>query len=416
MNYFNKFKFNQALIGKLDERRITKPTDIQDDVIPKILNNDDVIAQSETGTGKTLSYLLPLIHNMSKKKSPVLIISPTKELSKQIFDELVFYSGNLGIKSILLLSGEDIAKQQKHLKEGFDFIVGVTGRILKHVDNGVLKISMMKKIVLDEVDFLIELGFIEDLRRIFSFAKNCDQFLFFSATLSPKTKDIINELKNEKKLHKIESKNKLPENITNCFFPIGEKKREDVLLQIVENINPFLCLIFVRTKKESLWVYRILKDNKYLVNCLNGDLSTSQRKKAVDDFKNARTQYLIATDLASRGIDVAGINYIINFNLPLNELDYLHRAGRTGRQGDTGTIYTICNELDEGYLKKYSINLDFKLFPMKISNKGITEYAKYHGVKPRFNIEEKKKIERLKKINKKEKNDAGKKRVDKKRR
>jgi len=402
-NEFIKFKFDNKIIEKLNEKRIYVPTKVQDQVIPKILNGEDVIAQSKTGTGKTISYILPLIQLNLFKKSAILIIAPTKELASQIFKEIVFFTENLDIQTVLLTGGEEQEKQEEKLKRGFDIIVGVTGRIIKLAENGTLKLTQIKKLVLDEADFLIDLGFIKDLEKINEFTKNIKQKMIFSATLSKKTKKVLDIMNNQKDAVRIDSKNHIPENIKNYFFPLGEDQRDEVLMKIIKNINPFLCLIFVRTKKESVWLYNILKKESIIADCLNGDLAPSQRKRAIENFKNAKTQYLIATDLASRGLDVDGINYIINYNLPLNELDYLHRAGRTGRMDHEGIVYSLCNELDEGYLKKYAIDLEIELTPLKINNNGIIPFDKYVGVKPRFNIEEIKKQEKLKQNLKKEK-------------
>jgi ATP-dependent RNA helicase CshB len=399
-NEFSGFNLDEKLIAKLNERRITIPTKVQNEVIPKILKEKDVIAQSKTGTGKTLSYVLPLLQINLKKKNPILIIAPTKELARQIYDEVVFFSSNLDFKTILLTGGEEQEKQESKIKDGFDIIIGVTGRIIKLSENGSLKLTMMKKMVLDEADFLIDLGFIKDIEKIAELAKNVNQRMVFSATLSEKTKKVLDVMNNQKDTIRIDAKNVVPENIENYFIPQGDDERDKILINIIKNINPYLCLVFVRTKKESNWLYKILKEEGFIVDCLNGDLAPSQRKKAIENFKNAKTQYLIATDLASRGLDVDGVNYIINYNLPLNELDYLHRAGRTGRMNDKGIVYTICNELDEGYLKKYSANLEFELKPVKITKDGIVSYNNYIGVKARYNIEEMKKNEKIKQYKK----------------
>ena len=184
-NEFSKFKLNNFLIEKLDKRRICKPTDIQDDVMPKVIKGETLIAQSKTGTGKTLSYLLPLINENLTKKMPVLIVAPTKELATQIFAEVNYYTEGTDIKPILLISGEEIEKQEAKIKTDFDIIVGVTGRILKLTEEGKLKLSLIKKLVLDEADFLVELGFLDDIENIYSLCKNLDQFLVFSATRTP---------------------------------------------------------------------------------------------------------------------------------------------------------------------------------------------------------------------------------------
>ncbi|HOV13244.1 MAG TPA: DEAD/DEAH box helicase [Spirochaetota bacterium] len=416
-NQFTKFKLNDKLIQKLNERRITIPTKIQEDVIPKIFKGENVIAQSKTGTGKTLSYLLPVIEKNIKGSCQTIIIAPTKELANQIYQEALYYTKDLDLKVFLLTGGEEIEKQELKLKNSFDIIVGVTGRILKIHEDNKLKLSGVKQIILDEADFLVELGFISDLEKIIGESKRLEELLVFSATMSTKTKNIVANLNPKRNSSRIDAKMKLPENITNYFFPLKkDEERDKYLMTILKNINPYLCIIFVRTKKESTWLYNILKENRYLVGVLNGELTPSQRKNVMEDFKSTKIQYLVATDVASRGVDVEGINYVINYNLPLNELDYLHRAGRTGRVEDKGVVYTLCNELDEGYLRKYAINLGFDIKPLKISGNTIVEVKNYKGVKARFNIEELKKQDKLKEIGKKDKEKREKYNEQKKRR
>lgn len=414
-NSFNNFNIKKNLIEKLTERKIVNPTEIQLEVIPKILAREDVIAQSKTGTGKTIAYLIPLLHLVLKEHTNVLIIAPTKELSFQIYEELLYYINGTNLKSVLLNGGVDINIQIEALKKDYSVLVGVPGRILKLVDQGALKLNQLKKLVIDEADFLIDLGFIKDLEQIFSSAKNLDQIMIFSATLTAKTKKILDVAHNQKYSIRVDAKNKIPENIKNYFIPIIEEERDNILIKLLNSINPFLSIIFVRTKEESKYIYKKLKDASFLVGCLNGDLLPSQRKRAINDFKKARTQYLVATDLASRGLDVESITDIINYSLPLNELDYLHRAGRTGRMNKNGAVYTLCNELDEGYIRKYSMNLDFNLFPVTVKNNRIELLKDYKGVKPRLNLNDLKKIKS--KSKKKEKIiDGKKKRRSKKRR
>ncbi|HNZ27149.1 MAG TPA: DEAD/DEAH box helicase [Spirochaetota bacterium] len=411
-NGFNKFNIENDLINLLEERRIYSPTEIQEEVIPKILRNQNVIGQAKTGTGKTIAYVVPIIDLLRRKKENVLIIAPTKELAAQIFKEVQYFSSGSDIDSILLISGENINTAKEKLKRDYNIYIGVPGRIIKLVDVGALKLSSMKRMVLDEIDFLIDLGFKKDLERIFELSKNVYQTMAFSATLSHETKKILDIANKQNITSRVHPKNKLPVNIKNYFFPIdSEANRSEVLLNILENINPYLCIIFCRTKKESDWLYSLLKEKKYLTAVLNGGLTPAQRKRELDSFRKAKVQYLVSTDLAGRGLDIEGINYIINYNLPLNELDYLHRAGRTGRVEEEGIAYSICNELDEGYLKKYSYELDFIPLPLKIEKNKIVEYKNYKGVKPRFNLKDKEKIKKIIEINKnikakKEENDA----------
>ena len=399
---FNDFGINRNFIEKFKERKITIPTEIQREIIPRILSGKDVIGQSRTGTGKTIAYLIPLLQLIISKKATVLIIAPTKELSIQIYNEALYYADGLDIKTVLLTGGENIIKQSEALKKGFDIIVAVPGRLIKLIEEDHLKLSSVKKVVLDEADFLIDLGFLKDVEKIFSYIKNLEQLMIFSATLSAKTKRILDIVKNQKISVRVDSKNSLPQNIENYFFPIQNQERISVLLKIIDIISPFLSIIFVRTKEESRFLYLKLKEKKINVGMLNGDMAPSLRKKVIKDFKSAKLQYLVSTDLASRGLDLESITHIINYTLPVDELDYLHRAGRTARMNDKGIVYSLCNEIDEAYLKKYAINLGFDLKPVEIRNKKI-ELFKYTGVKPRFNLEEIKKRQKIELSKKKEK-------------
>jgi superfamily II DNA/RNA helicase len=385
---FKIFNISQRLIDKLNERRITIPTKIQEQVIPKIQNGQDVIGQSRSGTGKTLAYLIPLIEITEKSKEKCLIIAPTNELARQIYQELTYYSSDADISNLLLSGGENIEKHINDLKKNFDFIVSVPGRILKLVENGSLKLSMIKRIVLDEADFLIDLGFVDDLEKILAFSKNINQLMIFSATLSKNTKHLLNIIHTQKYSARVDSQNTLPDNIENYFFPVTDENREKTLFKIIERINPYLAIIFARTKETGKYIYAKLHEKKVSAIYLSGELSPGQRKKALKDFRNAKYQYLVATDLASRGLDIESITHIINYNLPVNEIDYLHRAGRTGRKDEKGIVYSLCNELDEGYLKKYAIKLNFQINAVKLNKDEIVVDPHYKGVKPRLNLQD----------------------------
>lgn len=402
-NKFLKFGINRTLLEKLSKRNIVNPTPIQDESIPRIMNEKDLIGQSKTGTGKTIAFLIPVIHMlMNKSGNWALIIAPTKELAKQIYNEAVYYTEGTSIKPVLLISGVAPEEQERELKQESSLVIGVPGRIVKLTEAGSLKMARYKKVVLDEADFLIDLGFKKDITAIFAAAKNLNQVMVFSATLSPKTRAIIDIAHNQNISARVDAKNSLPANIKNYFFPIADdNKRDKVLFEIIGCITPYLAIIFTRTKAESQRLFKVLKEKKVLVGILNGDLTPSQRKKTITSFRSAKLQYLVATDLASRGLDFEGITHIINYTLPLNELDYLHRAGRTGRMHDEGIVYSICNELDEGYLKKYLFELEAEVDPVKIKAGSIEPFKSYKGVKPRFNIEELKNIKKKTQIKQK---------------
>ncbi len=396
LNLFKKYNIDKRIIDKLEVNRITVPTKIQEDVIPAILNGKDAIAQSRTGSGKTLAYLIPLFDNVYKKKEKIIIIAPTNELVKQIHQEALRISDET-ITIISASGGENISTQISSIKKGFDVLIGVTGRIIKLIESGALKAGIFKKMVLDEVDFMIDLGFYPDLQKIFGYAPNINQFMVFSATMSQKTKGILDLMHNQKYAYRPDAKNLIPENISNFFIPIKEKEeRLSVLIELTKIANPYLAIIFARTRDEVDWLYNKLKDNSIDVVKLSGALTPQQRKKALVQFKDAKTQYLLSTDLASRGLDVESVTHIINYNLPYNSIDFVHRAGRTGRMENKGIVISICNPLDEGYLKKYAFELGFNPIPVKIENSRLVEDSNHKGVKPRFSLTE---IQKNKRVN-----------------
>ena len=339
-----------------------------------------------------LAYLLPLLQ-LSEKKGTSLIVAPTKELAVQIYEEALFYGdGILAEKPVLLTP----RRESPNFSNKSNFIIGVPGSILKASDSGKLKLSAVRRIVLDEADFLIDLGFMNDLRKLFDAASKRENVLVFSATLSAKTRSVIDLASRQKDASRIDPKNSLPETIANQFLPLSnDSLRDEVLLQILSCINPYLGIIFTRTREESNHVYKLLKEKGFDLLILNGGLQAGQRKKTITEFKKAKFQYLVATDLASRGIDIEGVTHIVNYTLAHNELDYIHRAGRTGRMGESGTVISICNELDEGYLKKYCHNIDVPLTAMKVEGNLLVEDKKYKGAKPRFNLKELKNMEKI---------------------
>ena len=392
MNGFAKFHINEKLLEKLSSRGITSPTPIQNEAIPKILNGKDVIGQSKTGTGKTLAYLLPLLH-LSSNKGTSLIIAPTKELAVQIYEEALFYGeGILADKPVLLTP----RRETPDISSKANFIIGVPGSILKASESGKIKLATVRRIVMDEADFLIDLGFMNDLHKLFDAASKRENVLVFSATLSAKTRSVIDLASRQKDASRVDPKNTLPETISNQFLPLSnDSLRDEALLQILSCINPFLGIIFTRTREESNHVYQFLKEHGFDLLLLNGGLQAGQRKKTITEFKKAKVQYLVATDLASRGIDIEGVTHIVNYTLAHNELDYIHRAGRTGRMGESGVVISICNELDEGYLKKYCHNIEVPLAAMKVEDNLLVEDKKYKGAKPRFNLKELKSMEKI---------------------
>jgi superfamily II DNA/RNA helicase len=388
---FNDMGLKAVYCNKLADNGITKPTRIQAESMPRILKGEDLIAQSMTGTGKTVAYLLPLLQSIESRGTSAMIIAPTKELASQIHSEAVKYKTSDTVTLHLLTGGTPVERQQHLLEQSeSNLIIGVPGRINTLIESGAIKPAKVRIMVLDEADFLIDLGFVSEIEKFISQCRHCDQILIFAATLSEKTKEKLDLIHNQKFATRVHA-NALPDSITNWFIPVEDSKREETLYNLLDVINPYLAIIFVRTKKDCQDLYNKLKARGINTGNLHGSLAPSQRKKQIQSFKKAKTQYLVATDLASRGLDIESVTHIINYHLPVSQNDYVHRAGRTGRMEQSGDIISLCNELDEGYLKKYAFYLDVELKAARLRDGRLQHETGYEGVKPRFNLDDLKK-------------------------
>ena len=328
------------------------PTPIQEKVIPLILEGRDVIAGAQTGTGKTAAYLLPLLDRISRDKIPhtaALIIAPTRELAMQIDQALQGFAYFTHASSIAIYGGADgisFEQEKKSLTEGASVIVATPGRLFSHLNLGYVKFDKLDCLILDEADKMLDMGFYDDIIRIISFLPKQRQNLLFSATMPPKMRQLARQI-----LHNPAEINialsKPAAGIQQQVYLVYEKQKSPLLIKLLREKNLPSVLIFSSTKSGVKDLERELKQNKFSVRAISSDLSQQEREEALLSFKGGNTKILVATDVLSRGIDIDNIALVINYDVPMDAEDYVHRVGRTARAESTGMAITLVNEQDQ---------------------------------------------------------------------
>jgi ATP-dependent RNA helicase RhlE len=339
---FQQHGLNSNIIEQLKKKGYTQPTAIQDQAIPHILESKDVIGIANTGTGKTAAFLLPLIHQVyDNPRKRVLVLAPTRELVAQILKELKSYTTGNKISSTYVVGGESISNQIHNLSKPKNFIIATTGRGLDLIDQGVIKIKDIDTIVLDEMDQMLDMGFIRDIRKILSLAINTKHLLFFSATSTKEIENVALEMLNNPVKVSV-SKGQATDNVNQDVIEIkeGENKFER-LVELLSQKEIKKAIIFENTKHGSAKIEKELVKRGFRALAIHGNKTQGQRTKALEALKTNEINILIATNVAARGLDIPLVSHVINFSLPQSKEDYVHRIGRTGRAGEVGQAYTF---------------------------------------------------------------------------
>lgn len=333
---FKNFDINEELCNKLTKNGINIPTEIQKKAIPEILSGKSIIGKSDTGTGKTLSYLIPMINSLYNGITDysALILTPTRELVLQIFEEASKLSDNINILPIY--GGKDIKAQISKLNSKIDLYIATPGRLIDHINRNTIDLSKLNTVVIDEVDQMLLMGFRNEVDFIISKIKKCNQYLLFSATIDSKVKKMAYKYSEEYSLIEINSESSIPELIEQKFIFTTDRSKFDDLCNFIDEHNPFMSVIFCRTKQRVDNLEEKMAQKGYNVDKIHSDVSQSKRERIMKNFRDLKIQFLISTDLFSRGIDVNGISHIINYDFPEKKEDYIHRIGRTGRIGKEG--------------------------------------------------------------------------------
>ncbi|WP_321999346.1 DEAD/DEAH box helicase [Bacillus pumilus] len=353
---FTTYELKSFIIDAIHELGFYEPTDIQKRIIPAVLKGESVIGQSQTGTGKTHAYLLPLIHSIdpSKEHVQVVITAPTRELANQIFKEaqtiLKKASPEEEIKAKLYIGGTDKHKSIQKLKNQPHLVVGTPGRIADLIHEQALNVYKATSLVIDEADLMLDMGFLEDVDRIGSQMPEQLQMLVFSATIPEKLKPFLKKYMDNPKYAHVEPKRITAENIQHILVPSKQRDKLKLLHEMVTNVQPYLGIIFANTKTTVDEIASFLQEKGMKVGVLHGGLTPRERKKVMKQIDDLEFTYIVASDLAARGIDIKGVSHVINYELP-SDLDfYVHRVGRTARAGSSGIAMTIYELADEDAL------------------------------------------------------------------
>jgi ATP-dependent RNA helicase CshB len=355
---FERFAFQPFIIEAIKSLQFYKPTEIQERVIPAVMRGESVVGQSQTGTGKTHAYLLPILHNIDPNVAEVqaVITAPTRELATQIYHEALkitkFCPSGQEIKVRCFVGGTDKLRTIEKLKTQPHLVIGTPGRINDLVREQALFVHTARTLVVDEADLMLDMGFIVDVDQIAGRMPEKLQMLVFSATIPEKLKPFLKKyMENPKYVH-VAPKQVTAANIEHVLIPLRHRDRLQLLHDVLLAYNPYLAIVFVNTRKMADEVANQLIEKGLKVGVLHGDLTPRERKKMMKQIRDLEFQYIVATDLAARGIDIEGVSHVINYELPTDLDFYVHRVGRTARAGYSGIAATIYEPSDQHTLVK----------------------------------------------------------------
>lgn len=354
MKSFQTLGVTLPLIEALAKQGIKEPTPIQEETIPYVFKGEDVIAKAQTGTGKTLAFLLPILQRIHTDlhQEQALIIAPTRELVKQIAEEAKKLAPVLGVDVLPLIGGKTIENQLQQLGRRPQVIVGTPGRLLDHVRRGSLHLNSVRQFVLDEADQMLHMGFLPDVETLLSETASNRQLLLFSATIPDKIRALAKTYMSKPHSITVEGQNVTLDNIEQKVFVMSPKEKLPRLVEMLREDDPFLAIVFCNTKESAIALSYDLAKEGFNMGELHGDMTQGRRNQILKDFAAARTQILVATDIAARGIDIEGVSHVYNYDVPHDVDYYIHRIGRTGRAGTSGIAVTFATSEDEHWLRR----------------------------------------------------------------
>ena len=355
---FRALGLSEQMLEAVKAKGFETPTQVQTLTIPKLLQQgNDLIAQSQTGTGKTAAYGLPMLQELSHsgKSVQAIILVPTRELALQVMEELISYNAGRRLSIAAIYGGASMSEQLRRLSKGIDIVVGTPGRVLDHIRRKTLDLSAIKYLVLDEADEMLNMGFIEDVEEIISHTPEQRRILLFSATMPDRIVKLSQRYMKDAEVIKTDSRQITADLTDQIYFEVREDDKLDALTRIIDIEPEFYGIVFSRTKVGVDELVNKLLERGYAAEALHGDVSQAQREKILKNFKNRRSNILVATDVAARGIDINNLTHVINYSLPQDTESYVHRIGRTGRAGNQGTAITFLSGAEMrrfGFMKR----------------------------------------------------------------
>lgn len=371
---FKELNLIPPIMKALDLAGYTVPTDIQYHSIPHVLKGSDIIGCAQTGTGKTASFAIPILQLLqqkpsTQKKTRALILTPTRELAIQISDNFEMYGKFLPLKHLAIFGGVPQGKQITALNKGVDILIATPGRLLDLMQQGILSLSQIELLVLDEADRMLDMGFVNDVKKVLAKVPKKRQTLFFSATMPQDIRKFAQSILNHPEEINVTPVSSTAKTVKQSVYFVEKKEKLNLLVNLLEDRLIDRSLVFARTKYGADKIARQLVKRGISAAAIHGNKSQNARQKALDDFKNSRVTVLIATDIAARGIDIDELPHVINYELPNVAETYVHRIGRTGRAGAEGIAVSFCDNDEMKDLKNIQKLIGFKMPVMEYENK-----------------------------------------------
>ena len=368
MATFEALELSAPVLRAIEDQEFTAPTEIQSAAIPPLMEGKDLIGIAQTGGGKTAAFVIPLLEKLALyEERPVagkpraLILTPTRELAQQIEDCIKLFGRHMKLKFGTIYGGTPYRQQMFMLQKGVDILVATPGRLLDHTRRGNIKFDETDFFVLDEADRMLDMGFVEDVSSISEMMSPDRQTVMFSATMNNKVRGLTKQLMIQPVNVEIERKTEVATNVTHFLLQTDWRNKNDLLMHLIGEHEPSRMLIFTRTKGDADQVAMLLRNNDLQADAIHGDKKQRVRERVLKAFRNDRIQFLVATDVAARGIDVPDISHVVNMDMPLETENYVHRVGRTGRAGATGVAFSMCGRGDKAQLMQIE-----RLIKMKI--------------------------------------------------
>src|SRR3954470_305917 len=365
MTTFGDLGLSQPVLDALEDVGYESPSPIQEQAIPPLLEGRDVIGQAQTGTGKTAAFGLPLLQSVDPTEQEVqaLVLTPTRELCIQVTQALRAYGAPKGIDPVAVFGGAPIRTQQAQLRQGGQVVVGTVGRVLDLISRHSLVLHSCRYIVLDEADEMLDLGFLEDVEKILSLAPGSRQTALFSATMPTEIRHLAERHLYDPVTIKVKAATLTIDTVEQFYLETKPQEKVDALVRVLEAERPKQAIVFTRTKIRCEQLYRTLRDKSMNVKALHGDMCQGSRDGVIINFKGGRTTNLVATDVAARGLDIADVTHIVNFDVPTSPDVYVHRIGRTGRVGRSGRAITFVEPRQRRELEAIERHASTKISP-----------------------------------------------------
>lgn len=363
---FNELELLDNILKALREQGYEKPTPIQEQAIPYLLDGRDIVACAQTGTGKTAAFAIPILQSLSKNSSnnrgiKTLILTPTRELAIQIDESFESYGKYTNISHSVIFGGVPQGKQVSALKRGVDVLIATPGRLLDLIGQGYVKLNSLEIFVLDEADRMLDMGFINDVKKVLKLLPRNRQTLLFSATMPDEIKKLSQSMLINPAKVEVTPPASTVDKIEQSLYYTNKSDKRKLLVHLIEEKNINMALVFNRTKHGADKIVKFLKKSGISAAAIHGNKSQNARQKALKDFKDGKTNVLVATDIAARGIDIDELTHVFNYDLPNVAETYVHRIGRTGRAGMEGTAIAFCDAGEKGDLKDIQKLIDLKI-------------------------------------------------------